>query len=444
MSQSLRFSSLALFALSTGCSDLWTTYQIEENVPEQADLASAQTCANLDTAYTKTGTEYTVCCDTGDDRLNANNTKTTFTVAQREQGSATIKLTCIPKTIEFVDEAEIGSATALPEITKTIVVEGGGHTLLAKNNLRFFRVSKSSATTPKVGSLTLRNLILDGGFAKNHPVDFPHGFDLATNPPEASNFALGGSILASGDVTLEQVGIQNSKAQGADNMVGGAAGGAIFIAGATLTLNNAILDQNKVALINDSVPKDDNYCHLSGAAIKAVNSTVKISHSTIVRNENTGGLPARPRGIIDIIVNKNARTIPEVILETSNILNYRFYNVASYASVTFYCSSGAQMKWTESNTKSSTVIDKILNDPYGGSACNFSSLSDNPSTVQKVTSFNAFPSSSASSITQDSSIDDLIINALKWKADGSTDYYNVTRGPTSSFGMPGAVFRKTK
>lgn len=439
MSQSLRFSSLALFALSTGCSDLWTTYQIEENVPPAEDMASVETCKTPGKAFLREGSVYTACCESSqNDGTDASHIQATFSEALGPNGPAspTIKFSCTNKDIYF--SRAHSENTAIAPITKNTTVEGGRNVFIGGGSFRFFRVLGDTTNPASNGSLYLQDLVLQYGVAKDYPEKFPHGFDPATNPPTRDKFGLGGAILASGEVKLERVGIRDSKAEGAE----GACGGAIFISGAKLTLINTILYQNKTRLTQTFTGY--NSCHLSGAAIKSVNSGLDISYSSIVRNDNLGETSTK-RGIIDIIATNQSTAQVAVSITNSLLINYQISLLQSNISATLNCSNGRQITWAYSQTATSTVLDKIWNGPHGGS-CNPSyTIGPNPAKATLATAIaNPFSGPSPAFITLNADTDKTIFDMLQWKADNSFDYYGVKRDSARGNALPGAVFTKQR
>ena len=142
-------------------------------------------------------------------------------------------------------EANVSLAAPLPDITSTVSIEGGGHTIDGNNDEAVGAVLRITAG----GDLTLNKTIVTGG--KNETYNY---------------YESGGGINAYNAIVT----LNSSTVSG--NVAASFMGGGIYAENSTVTLKNSTVSQNNSGL---------------GGGIWALDSTVTLNSSTV--NENDAG-----------------------------------------------------------------------------------------------------------------------------------------------------------
>lgn len=266
------FVSLVAFALS-GCSDFWNTYQVIDGVPDAGPDMRLPPCQRGE-AYDLIDGVYTTCCDPNDNAKSALNVQKTIEQTQTlgVASPINIKIGCeTPREFQLLalaSSAPLGESSRLPVISQEMIINGNGCTLSARGEDRHFLVKPNVA-------LTLRNMKLSGGIALTVPDPNRWNIPLEGNPKLPTDAACGGSILSFGRLTLENVYLTDNKAD--HEFL--AAGGAICIIGAKLTLKNSIVYMN-TAISKATIGRAD------GAAVYINNGDADFTFSTVQANFN--------------------------------------------------------------------------------------------------------------------------------------------------------------
>ena len=141
---------------------------------------------------------------------------------------------------------------------------------------RVFQIVNAGAT------VTFRDVVIQGGKAQD---------DGTTGAAAGSTEALGGGILDGGNVTLDNVILQNNRAQGSNGL--DAKGGGIYAANASLGINDSVIQLNGAYAGNGTSPIQNGGNALGGGVESTVSfgavAELTITRSTVANNLAQGG-----------------------------------------------------------------------------------------------------------------------------------------------------------
>jgi hypothetical protein len=412
MTKNIAMCSLALLV---GCSGFWGTYEINDNLADAGvmpDLLGSP-CDRME-PYELIDGVYKTCCYPDDTARSESNFQKTIDQVQKLSGTAesTVKIGCdTPRQFtlrRLVADVTIGEAAMLPLITRATIIDGSGSTLDAGLVDRHFLVK------PAV-SLTLKNMKLIKGRATSIPD--PMRWPAATEGvvKTTSDAACGGSILAFGRLTLENVFITESRSE--HTML--AAGGAICTNGATVTLKNSILYGNSTVAQNSG--------RAEGAAAYFTATNADLYFSTILANINNTNSSNGAAAIH--FVGSQSKT-----LNSYNSLMINYYSLATLQNATanyaIYLGCGAS-----TNIVLTSAFDKMLKASCAGGATGIPSSLPITNTGQDWPAPTLGPTMISTSITLDGKLQ-LTTDAGICKA-AALDYFGLPRKPSGC--MPGAV-----
>ena len=181
--------------------------------------------------------------------------------------------------------------TALPPITGTITIEGGGHTISGDRKNRIFHLDG--------GRLTINNLTLINGFS------LQRGGAILADRGEltVNNSRFFGNIGKSGGAIATLVGNRNLviNSSSFEKNRGSAYGGAVHVLSGPATITNSSFIKNSAGAIGGAIYFDSNAAAtisnstfsggraLSGGAVAAHNPKTTLTHVTMVDNFATKG-----------------------------------------------------------------------------------------------------------------------------------------------------------